>query len=94
MRCSPGRWIVLEAGFALAAALCVLPAAESRGQNLIRQIQGALKIVAPAQKGGEAESGADEDTADNVFLPAERLTLQRLSKSRELLEQGRYGEAV
>ena len=96
MRCSLGRWIVLEAGFALAAALCVLPAAESRGQNLIKQIQGALKVVAPApaQKDGKAESGADEDTADNVFLPAERLTLQRLSKSRELLEEGRYGEAV
>jgi len=100
MRCSLGRWIVFEAGFALAAALCVLPAAESRGQNIIKQIQGALKVLvpapapAPAQKDGKAEPGAEEDTADNVFMPAERLTLQRLSESRELLEQGRYGEAV
>ncbi len=40
------------------------------------------------------EAPGDEESNDNVFLPADRRTLQDLSKSRELLEQGRYGEAV
>ena len=44
--------------------------------------------------GNAAGSAADEDLAENVFLPADRHTLQKLADSRKLLAEGRYGEAV
>ena len=37
---------------------------------------------------------ADEDLSENVFLPADRHTLQKLADSRKLLAEGRLGEAV
>ncbi|MBU4272850.1 MAG: PQQ-binding-like beta-propeller repeat protein, partial [Planctomycetes bacterium] len=35
-----------------------------------------------------------EDYSQNVFLPPDRPTLRKLSQSRLLIEEGRYGEAV
>jgi outer membrane protein assembly factor BamB/tetratricopeptide (TPR) repeat protein len=37
---------------------------------------------------------ADEELADDVFVPPDRHTLQRLADSRKLLAEGRFGEAV
>jgi outer membrane protein assembly factor BamB len=36
----------------------------------------------------------DEDVAENVFLPADRHTLLKLSDAKRLLAEGRFGEAV
>jgi outer membrane protein assembly factor BamB/tetratricopeptide (TPR) repeat protein len=36
----------------------------------------------------------DEELADDVFVPADRHTLQRLADSRQLLAEERFGEAV
>ena len=47
-----------------------------------------------AQFAPAGSSEAKDQVADNVFLWAERSTLQRLSNAKELLQQGRYGEAV
>jgi len=52
--------------------------------------------AAPAAKpdaGGRSASEA-EPLGENVFLWSERRLLQRLGSAKELLEQGRYGEAV
>lgn len=39
-------------------------------------------------------STSNDDLADNVFLPPDRRTLQKLSQAKELIAKGRYGEAV
>lgn len=39
-------------------------------------------------------SANSEDLADNIFLPPDRRTLQKLSQAKELIAKGRYGEAV
>ncbi len=45
--------------------------------------------------GGPADRRSqDANLAENVFLPAERIVLQRLANARELLSLDRYGEAV
>jgi len=49
-----------------------------------------VRVVVP----GAAQARMDGELPENVFLPAERTVLQRLSRARELLEQGRHGEAV
>ncbi len=36
----------------------------------------------------------EQELADNVFMPAPRTTLQRLVQARDLLQEGRFGEAV
>jgi outer membrane protein assembly factor BamB len=51
--------------------------------------------VLPAQVAATADNSAsNEDLADNVFLPPDRRTLQRLSQAKDLIAKGRYGEAV
>jgi outer membrane protein assembly factor BamB/tetratricopeptide (TPR) repeat protein len=40
------------------------------------------------------ESEANNDLAQDVFVPPERNVLQRLAKARQLLQEARYGEAV
>ena len=35
-----------------------------------------------------------DDPSDNIFLPPDRRTLQKLSQAKELIAKGRYGEAV
>ena len=61
----------------------------------------SAQVVAPrpalppgAKAAPDANAPSADEAIENVFVPAERLTLQRLSKARELLDQGRYGEAV
>jgi outer membrane protein assembly factor BamB/tetratricopeptide (TPR) repeat protein len=41
-----------------------------------------------------ANNSSNEDLADNIFLPPDRRTLQKLTQARELISRGRYGEAV
>jgi outer membrane protein assembly factor BamB len=49
----------------------------------------------PSQVAASADSSpSDENLGDNVFLPPDRRTLQRLYQAKELLAEGRYGEAV
>ena len=58
------------------------------GQLILRGRQpvwGNLLLIRPA---------SNEDLTDNVFLPPDRRTLQRLSQAKELIAKGRYGEAV
>ncbi|MGD0518451.1 MAG: PQQ-binding-like beta-propeller repeat protein, partial [Thermoguttaceae bacterium] len=51
--------------------------------------------VLAAQGAAAADNSAsNEDLADNVFLPPDRRTLQRLSQAKELIAKRRYGEAV
>jgi len=49
---------------------------------------GSVKAKA---RGGET---AADDAGENVFLRPERSTLKKLSKSRKLLAEGRFAEAV
>jgi hypothetical protein len=44
--------------------------------------------------GDAARRSKDESLAENVFLPADRRTLQKMADSRKLLAEGRFGEAV
>ncbi|MGA2799007.1 MAG: PQQ-binding-like beta-propeller repeat protein, partial [Thermoguttaceae bacterium] len=39
-------------------------------------------------------SANNDDPSDNIFLPPDRRTLQKLSQAKELIAKGRYGEAV
>jgi outer membrane protein assembly factor BamB len=71
-------WLALSVG---AVGLCLAAPPSGGGSNLTQFA---------STDGGEQ---ADQ-LADNVFLWAERSTLQRLSNARELLDSGRYGEAV
>ena len=57
-----------------------------------RVVPRLVPVVRPS--GDAGGSAADEDLAENVFLPADRHTLQKLADSRKLLAEGRYGEAV
>lgn len=77
---NPGTCTLLERGFCLAvlSALC-----------LTAQVSGQL---IDAEE--EAKTAAAEDAAENVFLPADRQTLQKLADAKKLLRDGRYGEAV
>ncbi len=42
----------------------------------------------------DGEESSDEQFLENVFLPADRTILQRLTKALALIEQSRFGEAV
>ncbi len=53
-------------------------------------VAGNVRLAAAQVAGPE---GA-EDYSRNVFLPPDRPTLRKLSQSRLLIEEGRYGEAV
>jgi outer membrane protein assembly factor BamB/predicted negative regulator of RcsB-dependent stress response len=56
------------------------------------QMRGGVPIIRRGgiRIGGTADAGDDEP----IFFPADRATLQRLSKAQELLEQSRFAEAV
>ncbi len=105
---SPGRRIILERGVCLAVAFLATLTAEGWGQTpqagqplLVAPIVPARKAIRPARKSippqrepGEPGAAADEEVAENVFLPADRHTLQKLADARKLLAEGRFGEAV
>ncbi len=76
---------------AMAAVLAV--AADSSGQVIRRQF-GPARILAEPAKPHSKDKPAEEDAAENVFLPANRETLKKLSETRVLLAEERYGEAV
>jgi outer membrane protein assembly factor BamB/tetratricopeptide (TPR) repeat protein len=71
------------------AAFAVLAwATPALGQRIQFQQQGNAAVIAPA------DGPAAEDAAENIFLPADRTTLKKLSDARKLLAGGRFGEAV
>ena len=64
-----------------------------KGRPLPGQIQmrgGAVPLIRGRVAIGQPNVGDD----DPIFFPADRATLQRLSKAQELLEEKRFGEAV
>ena len=74
-----------------------LGGATTEGQSpllpVIERIQRALGIEnAPQPKDNPSQPA--EDLAANVFLTPDRATLQLLSQAKELLQKGRYSEAV
>ena len=80
----PWRWMP---SLALAAAATVIggPATTSVAQIIANR--AVLQI-------GPDGAAPESDLAENVFVPADRGILQRLANARELLQEGRYGEAV
>jgi len=68
-----------------AVALAIVPPERAPAQIII----GGRNLAVP-----DADADGDVDLASNVFLPADRIVLRRLSRARELLKQDRYGEAV
>lgn len=89
---NPGRCVVLERGLWLAAAFCATLTANVWAQVVKPPRVAPAPLFRPV---GETNPAAvDEDVAENVFLPADRHTLQKLADSRKLLAEGRYGEAV
>ncbi|MHB9044834.1 MAG: outer membrane protein assembly factor BamB family protein [Pirellulales bacterium] len=48
-------------------------------------------VPAPA---APRSAGEDEEVSDGLFLPADRATSEHLATAKELLAEGRYGEAV
>lgn len=83
----PGKWnplaLVKACGMALTVWLLAVPPGPVwvAGQVALAQ----LRARAPADA---------EELAENVFLPAPRVTLQRLAEAQQLLRAGRFGEAV
>ena len=59
-----------------------------QGQRIVVQ-RRAVQLAATGDS-----STSNEELADNVFLPPDRRSLQRLSQAKELIAKGRYGEAV
>lgn len=79
-----GRRSILAGGALLAFVLCVASAVDAWAQ--------APRQAVPPKEPSAAT--AEEDASDNVFLPADRSTLQKLADSRKLIAEGRFGEAV
>lgn len=77
--------MVLGRGLCLAVALVVAVTAEARGQVVAKP----RPRVTPSR-----QPHATDDLSENVFLPADRHTLQELADARRLLAEGRFGEAV
>jgi outer membrane protein assembly factor BamB len=67
--------------------------ADALGQVVIKRrvVPGRGVVAARKTPGGKS---ADDDAVDSVFLPPNRETLKKLSQSRKLLAEGRFGEAV
>ena len=61
---------------------------------LIVPPQRPMGQALPAPFAVATNNSANEDLADNIFLPPDRRTLQKLTQARELIAKGRYGEAV
>ena len=82
-------WIVLF--FSLAPDACGQP-----GPLIVQPQQriGRGQVFPVPFIAAMSNSGNNEDLADNVFLPPDRRTLQKLSQAKELISKGRYGEAV
>ncbi|MBI2825661.1 MAG: PQQ-binding-like beta-propeller repeat protein [Planctomycetia bacterium] len=78
------------------------PPAEAPGQAPAKEAPKPRPLPAQIQIRGaalpavlrRAGNRTGEGDVDPVFFPADRATMQRLSKAQELLEQKRYGEAV
>jgi outer membrane protein assembly factor BamB len=91
---NPGRWTVLERGLWLSVALFAM-AADVRGQAVVKPRLVPVPLLRALQARGEpTAAAAEEELAENVFLPADRHTLQKLADSRRLLAENRFGEAV
>ncbi len=67
--------------------------APPKARPLPAQIQ-MRGVAAPAVRRGANGRGGEGGEDEPVFFPADRTTLQRLSKAQELLEQQRFGESV
>ena len=80
----PWRWIpalVLAAAAAAVGGTAKISPAQIIVNRAILQV-------------GPDGSAPESDLAENVFVPADRGILLRLANARELLQEGRYGEAV
>ena len=75
---NPGKRTLLERGLCLAVLLALSLTTQAWGQ-IVNEV---------------GKPSAAEDAAENVFLPADRHTLQKLADAKKLLLDGRYGEAV
>jgi len=72
------------------------PAPQQPAAPKVRALPGQIQIRGGAVPFIRRPVGADGNTVEDepIFFPADRATLQRLSKAQELLEQQRYGESV
>lgn len=80
-------------GFSTWAAVALAVAAW--GQDTISSAQVRRMIInGRLIQIGPDGSPVNEDLPQNVFMPADRSVLKRLSEARQLLQEGRYGGAV
>ncbi len=75
---NPGKRTLLERGLCLAVLLAL---------SMTAQVKGQIVALDDQEK-------TAEDATENVFLPADRQTLQKLADAKKLLLEGRFGEAV
>ncbi len=64
---------------------------------LLPWLLGIVSLLGQQVALGQVRVGVpseEQELAENVFLPAPRTTLQRLAQARDLLQEGRFGEAV
>ena len=78
------------------AAVQKAPAAVARPVAGIQILQGFGQILGGVGRVvlNSAKPTAEDEIAENVFPPADRGELKKLSESRALLVEGRFGEAV
>lgn len=87
----------LAAWLALSVVICAAGVASAQIPQLQQlQLRGLGRNrppVPPPVPANAADKPAD-DVVSNVFLTADRATLQSMNQAKELLEKGRYSEAV
>jgi len=82
----PWGWSLLPWAVVALATLATLASSRAAAQIIVN---GHAVVQT-----GEEQARIDGELAENVFLPAERLVLQRLSQAGELSRQARYAEAA
>ncbi len=82
-------------GAIIAATVAVSIVADAPGQVVIkRKVAPARPPAVGARKLRGTEATIADDGGENVFLRPDRELLKKLSESRKLVAEGRYGEAV
>ncbi len=84
---NPQGWRLWTSALCLGAVASLALAVDVHAQQLRRMPGGRVLQVKPTES-------ANEDNAENVFVPADRETLRKLSDAKSLLAEGRFGEAV
>jgi outer membrane protein assembly factor BamB len=92
---SPQHRPCLLWGAMIAAAVVSALVADASGQVVVKRKTAVAPraVVTPGHKAPGKQRG-DDEAGDNVFLQPDRQLLKKLSQSRKLLAEGRFGEAV